>query len=58
MGFSLDARVGHLGFAVQQCSSKSYFEANLTLKIKLVLSHIPIKITYPQSKSLDKTCKT
>ena len=30
-------RAGHLGFVVLKCSSKSYFQANLTIKNRLSL---------------------
>ena len=44
---------GHLGFAVLQCSSKSYFQAILTMKI-IYLWTRPIKIS---SNSLNRKCK-
>ena len=50
-------RAGHLGFAVLQSCSKSYFQANLAIKI-IYLWARPIKISYPLSNSLNRKCKS
>ena len=50
---SIPTRAGHMGFAVLQCSSKSYFQANLAIKITYFWVK-PIKITYPESNSLNR----
>ena len=46
-------KAGHLRLAVLQCSSKSYFQANLTMK-KVYLWARPIKITHPKSYTLNR----
>ena len=49
-------RTGHLRFVVLQCSSKSYFQANITIQISHFWSK-PIKITYLKSNSLNRRCQ-
>ena len=46
-----ESRAGYLGFVVLQCSSKSHFQANLTIEIAYFLAG-PIKITYPSQIQL------
>ena len=46
-----ESRAGHLGFAVRWLKSKDCFQAKMTIQI-ISLWVRPIKITYPQSKSL------
>ena len=50
------SRAGHLWFAVLQCSSRSYFQAILAVKIIDLLPR-PIKITNPKSNSIIRRCK-
>ena len=49
-------RAGHLRFVVLRCSSKGYFQVNLTKKISYFWIR-PIKVSYPQPSSLNRTCK-
>ena len=49
----LESRAGRIGFAVLQCSSASYFQANLTIKIRPGL----LKQPTPQSGSLENEKK-
>ena len=42
-----------MGFAVLRCSSKSYFHANLTIKISYSWDR-PFQLTYPRSNSLNE----
>ena len=44
-------RAGHFGFSVLQCSSESYFQVNLAMKITYFWAR-PIKKNLPHSNSL------
>ena len=49
-------RAGHFRFAVLQCSSKSYFQANLKMRIAYFWAR-DIKIANPKSRLLNIKCK-
>ena len=48
-----EGRAELLGFAVLQCSSKSCFQANLTIKVAYYWARV-VEITCLQSSSLDR----
>ena len=64
-GLSIAARAGRLGFAVLQCSSKSYSQAILNISYysqyklskQIFLWARPIKITYLKSNSFNRKCQ-